>query len=87
MANQYQQHVDSEVRQALVKLCDSLCRWERNTGRESILILREQGFCFRAISGKPDVPEDIPDIQLIGMITGQNDILVDSQNVNQHDKD
>ena len=55
-------HKDPEVQNAIVKLCDRLCQWERNTGIESIIILREQrGFCFRAASGKPDIPYDIPD--------------------------
>jgi len=43
------EHPDQEVRKALIRLCDALCTWERATGLESVLILREQGgFQFRA---------------------------------------
>lgn len=64
----FKEHLDNEVRQAIVKLCDALCSWERETGRQSVLILREQGgFNFRATNGKP-VPsslDDVTDAQLI----------------------
>jgi hypothetical protein len=66
--DQYQQHPDDDVRQAIVRLCDALCTWERSTGRESVLIIREEGFCIRAVSGKPDVPDDVPDEQLLSMV-------------------
>jgi len=32
-------HKDPECEQALIKLNDALCSWERDTGRKSILIL------------------------------------------------
>ena len=32
-------HKDKETNQALVRLLDALCEWERNTGRRSTLIL------------------------------------------------
>lgn len=70
-SSQYQLHPDEEVRQALGKLCDRLCGWERATGRESVLILREKGspenFEFRASSGKPldGSQDDITDRQLM----------------------
>ena len=56
-----QQHKDREVQAAIVRLADALCTWEREAGRENIVIIREEGFCFRAINGKPDVPIDLPD--------------------------
>ena len=60
------EHPDREVRQALIRLNDALCTWERNTGRQSVLILREQGgFEHRSMSGKPDVPKDVTDEQLM----------------------
>ena len=58
------QHPDKEVQAAITRLSDALCTWERNTGRESVMIIRENGFCFRAISGKPNVPDDISDEQI-----------------------
>ena len=65
----FMQHPDSEVRQALIRLTDALCSWERETGRESVLILREVGgFVFRAVNGKADVPEDIEDAHLMKII-------------------
>lgn len=61
----YMQHPDEKVRQAITALCDRLCTWERATGRQSALIIREQGgFVFRAASGKPSIPEGISDAQL-----------------------
>jgi hypothetical protein len=54
------QHPDEEVGKALIRLNDALCAWERATGRESVLILREEGgFVHRSINGKP---EHIPDV-------------------------
>ena len=32
-------HKDPEVNQALIRLLDALCTWERNAGRRSTLIL------------------------------------------------
>jgi hypothetical protein len=62
-------HPDPEVRQAIVRLTDALCTWERMTDRQSVLIIREQGgFVYRAMSGKPNVPADIPDADLVKII-------------------
>ena len=69
----FQEHPDPDVQQAIVRLCGALCIWERATGRESVLILREQGgFCFRATSGKPvdDEPRGPSDTQLIVSVQG-----------------
>lgn len=63
------QHPDPDIRQAIVKLCDALCSYERITGRESVLIVREQGgFEFRALSGKPSISSDIEDSNLLAMV-------------------
>lgn len=63
------EHLDPEVRQAIIRLSDALCTWERATGRQSVLIVRERGgFCYRAVSGKPGIPPDIPDGNLFKMI-------------------
>ena len=59
------EHPDKEVRAALIRLNDTLCMWERATGRESVLILKEQGgFISRSCSGKPIFQNDITDAQL-----------------------
>jgi len=64
-------HPDPEVQKAIVKLDDALCMWERNTSRESVLIIREMGgFVHRSVSGKLGVPEDIADSQIIQTIIG-----------------
>jgi hypothetical protein len=66
------EHLDREVRAALIRLNDALCSWERSTGRQSILILREQGgFEHRSASGKPSIPDDIPDETLWRIIEEQ----------------
>ena len=62
------EHPDTEVQKALIRLNDALCTWERNTGRESVLIIREQGgFEFRSVSGKPTTV-DVPDEDLFNVI-------------------
>lgn len=58
------EHLDPEVQLAIIRLADALCTWERSTGRESVMIIRENGFCFRAVSGKPGVPNDVTDEQI-----------------------
>ena len=60
-----QPHKDKDVNQALIRLLDALCSWERGTGRQSILILREDDYCCRADSGKCIVPPDITDEELL----------------------
>ena len=65
------EHRDPEVQKALIRLNDALCMWERATSIESVLIIREQGgFVHRSISGKPTVPKDITDSQIIRTIIG-----------------
>lgn len=56
------EHPSERVQAALIRLNDEICSWERSTGRQSILILREQGgFEHRSASGKPNIPDDIED--------------------------
>lgn len=58
----FMKHPDPAVNHAIIRLCDAICSWERTTGRQSALIIREQGgFVFRAFSGKPGIPEHITD--------------------------
>ena len=65
----YTEHKDPEVDKALIRLDDALCSWERATGIESVLILREKGgFVHRSVSGKSNVPDDITDKSLISNI-------------------
>jgi len=63
-------HPDPDIRQAIIRLSDALCSYERITGRESVMIIREQGgFVYRATSGKPGVPDDVTDEQLLKIVT------------------
>jgi len=64
------EHADKNIRQALIQLNDALCTWERNTGLQSVLILREQGgFQHRSMSGKPGIPHDVTDEQLMDSLS------------------
>lgn len=60
----WSEHPSPEVRQALIRLCDCLCTWERSTGRQNLLVLVEadyehpsRRYEFVADSGKP-LPDD-----------------------------
>ena len=70
MAEAFMEHPDPDIRQAIVRLSDALCTWERSTGRRSVFIVREGRFVYRALDGKPDVNHDIPDSDLMKMIGG-----------------
>jgi len=62
-------HKSHDVTKAIIHLNDALCTWERTTGLESVLILREQGgFVHRSVSGKPGAPDDVTDQELINII-------------------
>lgn len=53
-------HIDSRCEQALIKLNDALCSWERNTNRQYTLILIPLSPDERIVvseNGKP-LPED-----------------------------
>jgi hypothetical protein len=59
-------HKNKDVEHALITLNDALCTWERHTGIESVLIVRDnRGFCHRSMSGKPGIPPDVSDAQLL----------------------
>jgi len=75
----YNEHPDKEVTAAIIRLSDALCQWERGTGRESVLIIREVGgYSYRAQSGKPNVPDFVTDEQLIGMVhTPMHEVVLD----------
>ena len=65
------EHPDGEVNSALIRLADALCEWERSTGRQSVLILREQGgFERRYASGKPIDDRMVADQDLFRIIEG-----------------
>jgi hypothetical protein len=48
------QHPSEEVNQALTRLLDALCTWERNTGHHHLLILKDScGFQSRVLDQVP----------------------------------
>ncbi len=62
-------HPSEDVRKAIVVLDDALSSWERSTGKESVLILREHGgFEHRAVNGKPVSARDVEDENLLALI-------------------
>ena len=65
-------HRDPEIRNLITRLTDALCQWERDTGRENILIVREvDGFCWRTINGNPEIPIDLDDSFLLNRFGGK----------------
>lgn len=76
-------HEDREVNEALKRLCSALTQWERMTGRQSVLILREnngempgesmsaEGYTIRAVNGVPLDPSngDLPDSHILEPFT------------------
>jgi len=64
-----EEHPDREVQAAIVRLADALCSWERATGMENVLIVKQMdGWRFRAMNGKPNVPSDVDDDDLLDMM-------------------
>lgn len=61
----FEEHPDPRVMEAIIILCDVLCQRERNTGEKSVFILRENDFSLRAVDGKPGIPDNITDAELI----------------------
>jgi len=49
----WQEHPDEDVRAAIMGLTDALCNWERVTWCKSVLIVRDEGFTYRPVDGKP----------------------------------
>ncbi|MCK4544617.1 hypothetical protein KAU43_03695 [candidate division WOR-3 bacterium] len=62
-------HKDERINRLITELTDALCLHERATGIENILIVRDKtGFGFRAVSGKPNIPDNIPDENLLQIV-------------------
>ena len=58
-------HPDTEVRKAAIRLMDALTTWNRGTGRENVVIIKDTIGCeIRALSGAP-APAYITDAQLL----------------------
>ena len=62
-------HADPDVELALIRLNDALCQWERATGIEAALILRDSnGYGHRSLSGKPITITGYTDGELLALI-------------------
>jgi len=68
----YQEHLDPDVKKAITKLSAVLCKWKLKTGIQSVLILREVNYCYRAQDGEPLRVEDrmIQDRDLLAQLGG-----------------
>lgn len=63
--NLLHEHPSDEVRSAAIRLMDALTSWNRNTGRENVVIIKDTIGCeIRTLSGAPQ-PSDITDAQLL----------------------
>jgi hypothetical protein len=63
-------HPSKDVRAAAIRLIDALCMWNRSTGRENILIIKDSVGCeYRTLSGAPP-PEYVSDAQLLEAFDG-----------------
>jgi hypothetical protein len=66
VSNENKPHPSPEVQHLIVQLADALCTWERNTLQCSVLIVRaEGGVCYRALDGKPGIPDYVEDADLL----------------------
>lgn len=63
------QHRSKRVDRALVELCAALLEWNRDTGRESVFVLRESNYECRAISGSPVALPDVADRMRVPVAT------------------
>lgn len=62
-------HPSPEVQRAIVALADALCTHERCTGRQSVVIIREEaGFGLRLMSGKPIADDDVTDERVLATV-------------------
>lgn len=68
MKNMLEHHPSPEVRKGLLALLDALCSWERSTGRENLLIVKDSIGCeYRSISGSGDLPKHTGDHAMLEM--------------------
>lgn len=67
MENMLHNHPDESVRKALLELVDALCSWERSTGNEHLIIVKDtarEGYEYRVFTSSP-VPNHTGDHALI----------------------
>lgn len=65
MKNLLTDHPSEDVRAAAIRLLDALCQWERTTGRDNVVIIKDAIGCqYRSLSGAPQ-PPDISDALML----------------------
>jgi hypothetical protein len=72
--NLMHQHPSEDVRVAMVRLADALCMWERGTGNNNLVIVKDttrQGYEYRALSGA-EIPKDVADALALEMFDNLN---------------
>tara|TARA_R110000772_G_scaffold256012_2_gene372419 strand:+ start:860 stop:1081 length:222 start_codon:yes stop_codon:yes gene_type:complete len=58
-------HPSEDVRAAAIRLLDTLTTWERTTGRENLVIIKDSIGCgYRSLSGAP-TPPNVTDEQML----------------------
>jgi len=63
--NLLHEHPSDEVRAAAIRLMDALTTWNRNTGRENVVIIKDTVGCeIRTLSGAPQPPSITDDMLL-----------------------
>lgn len=64
------EHPSEEVRAAAIRLLDALSTWNRGTGQENLVILKDTIGCeYRTLSGCPPA-EEISDAQMLEAFEG-----------------
>jgi hypothetical protein len=56
MRNMLHEHPDKNIRRALIELIDALCSWERSTGNEHLIIVKDtarDGYEYRVFTSSP----------------------------------
>jgi len=70
MNNMLHNHPSPDVRKGLLALLDALCSWERSTGREYLLIVKDAGgYGYRSLTGSP-IPEHTGDHTALELFDG-----------------
>jgi len=63
-------HPDPKVQNAIVKLNDALCEHERNTGVQSVMVIRQKDWKHRSANGKPftgETEDSLPDNEVFNI--------------------
>ena len=71
-------HPSEDVNAAINRLNDALCAWERNTGQETLLIVRGTNWHHRSLSGKP-IADSITDEQLMRYVDSFPPVDIDKE--------